>query len=176
MRRNHIIAAAGICLAPDHLCHACQARGQARAHGPCEAYWVVVIERFSAYGLLGFLLSFLLPGGSSLACVVRGRRRSRARSLAGGDARSRSRLPGRAAKGGRRHRRRSSSPRRFWLSCPGRRPRRSQYRLRQPHVSAAWRSEIPASPSARAVRRPDWPPCGCSRTTFRPTDPQPAPR
>jgi hypothetical protein len=37
--------------------------------GHAEAYWVVVIERFSAYGLLGFLLSFLLPGRLRLACA-----------------------------------------------------------------------------------------------------------
>nr|WP_245284465.1 VanZ family protein [Bradyrhizobium sp. WSM2254] len=30
---------------------------------------MVVIERFSAYGLLGFLLSFLLPGRIRLACA-----------------------------------------------------------------------------------------------------------
>ena len=37
-------------------------------HG--EAYWVIVIERFSVYGMLGFLLSFLLPGRIAVACSL----------------------------------------------------------------------------------------------------------
>ena len=37
--------------------------------GHAEAYWVVVIERFSAYCLLGFLMAFLLPGHFKLACA-----------------------------------------------------------------------------------------------------------
>ena len=43
--------------------------GRPALMGHAEAYWVVVIERFSAYGLLGFLLSFLLPGRVKLACA-----------------------------------------------------------------------------------------------------------
>jgi VanZ family protein len=35
-----------------------------------EAYWIVVIERFSAYGVLGFLLAFLQPGRLAIACLL----------------------------------------------------------------------------------------------------------
>lgn len=35
--------------------------------GHAEAYWLIVIERFSVYGLLGFFLSFLLPGRIAVA-------------------------------------------------------------------------------------------------------------
>ena len=70
MRRNHLIAAAGVCFAL--IVYATLARLAWRPVliGHHEAYWVVVIERFSAYGLLGFLLSFLLPGRLTLACSL----------------------------------------------------------------------------------------------------------
>ncbi|CUT11516.1 bll2353 hypothetical protein [Bradyrhizobium sp.] len=38
--------------------------------GHAESYRVIVIERFSVYGLLGFLLSFLLPGRIAAACCL----------------------------------------------------------------------------------------------------------
>ncbi|WP_354266489.1 VanZ family protein [Bradyrhizobium sp. I1.7.5] len=38
--------------------------------GHAETYWVVVIERFSAYDLLGFLLSFLLSGRFTLSSAL----------------------------------------------------------------------------------------------------------
>lgn len=70
MRRNHFIAALVVCLAL--IAYATLARLAARPVlvGHSEAYWVVVIERFSAYGVLGFLLSFLLPGRFALACSL----------------------------------------------------------------------------------------------------------
>jgi hypothetical protein len=68
MRRNHLIAAAAICLALIIYATLAKLAGRPVLMGHAEAYWVVVIERFSAYGLLGLLLSFLLPGRFKLAC------------------------------------------------------------------------------------------------------------
>ncbi|MEK9281663.1 MULTISPECIES: VanZ family protein [unclassified Bradyrhizobium] len=70
MRRNHFIAAAAICLALIVYATLAKLAGRPALAGHAEAYWVVVIERFSAYGLLGFLLSFLLPGRFMLACTL----------------------------------------------------------------------------------------------------------
>jgi len=70
MRRNHLIAAAGICLALIVYATLARLAGRPVLIGHSEAYWVVVIERFSAYGLLGFLLAFLLPGRLVLACSL----------------------------------------------------------------------------------------------------------
>lgn len=70
MRRNHLIAAASICLALIVYATLVKMAGRPALMGHHEAYWVVVIERFSAYGLLGFLLSFLLPGRFALACSL----------------------------------------------------------------------------------------------------------
>ncbi|AWM10949.1 antibiotic resistance protein VanZ [Bradyrhizobium symbiodeficiens] len=69
MRRNHLIAAAGICLALTIYATLAKLAGRPALIGHAEAYWVVVIERFSAYGLLGILLSLLLPGRVKLACA-----------------------------------------------------------------------------------------------------------
>ncbi|MHB0770140.1 VanZ family protein [Bradyrhizobium sp. 5.13L] len=70
MRRNHLIAAASICFALIVYATLARLAGRPALMGHHEAYWVVVIERFSAYGLLGFLLSFLLPGRFALACSL----------------------------------------------------------------------------------------------------------
>ncbi|MCK1713781.1 MULTISPECIES: VanZ family protein [unclassified Bradyrhizobium] len=70
MRRNHLFAAAGICLALIAYATLARLAGRPALMGHHEAYWVVVIERFSAYGLLGFLLSFLLPGRLAVACSL----------------------------------------------------------------------------------------------------------
>ena len=70
MRRNHLIAAAAVCLGLIIYATLAKLAGRPVLVGHAEAYWVVVIERFSAYGLLGFLLSFLLPGRLSLACTL----------------------------------------------------------------------------------------------------------
>lgn len=70
MRRNHLIAAAGVCFALIVYATLARLAGRPVLIGHHEAYWVVVIERFSAYGLLGFLLSFLLPGRLTLACSL----------------------------------------------------------------------------------------------------------
>jgi len=68
MRRNHLIAAAAICLALIVYATLATLAGRPVLLGHAEAYWVVIVERFSAYCLLGFLLSFLLPGRFGLAC------------------------------------------------------------------------------------------------------------
>lgn len=70
MRRNHFIAAAGICLALVIYATLVRLAGKPVLVGHAEAYWVIVIERFSVYGLLGFLLSFLLPGRITVACSL----------------------------------------------------------------------------------------------------------
>lgn len=70
MRRNHFIAAAAICLALIVYATLSKLSGRPALMGHAEAYWVVIIERFSAYGLLGFLMSFLLPGRIRLACIL----------------------------------------------------------------------------------------------------------
>jgi hypothetical protein len=69
MRRNHLMAAAGICLALIVYATLARLAGRPVLVGHAEAYWVIIIERFSAYGLLGFLLSFLLPGRIRWACA-----------------------------------------------------------------------------------------------------------
>ncbi|OKO82436.1 VanZ family protein [Bradyrhizobium sp. AS23.2] len=70
MRHNRLIAAAGICLALIVYAALARLAGRPVLVGHAEAYWVIVIERFSAYGLLGFLLSFLLPGRVAVACIL----------------------------------------------------------------------------------------------------------
>ncbi|GGI29545.1 VanZ family protein [Bradyrhizobium guangdongense] len=70
MRRNHVIAAAAICLGLIVYATLATLAGRPVLLGHAEAYWVVIIERFSAYCLLGFLLSFLLPGRLRLACAL----------------------------------------------------------------------------------------------------------
>ncbi|MDN3278931.1 hypothetical protein QWJ07_32040 [Frankia sp. RB7] len=70
MRRNHLMAAAGLCLAL--IAYATLARlvGRPVIVGHAETYWAIIIERFSIYGLLGFLLSFMLPGRIAAACSL----------------------------------------------------------------------------------------------------------
>lgn len=70
MRRNHFILATGVCLALIIYASLAALMGRPVLVGHHEAYWVVVIERFSAYGLLGFLLAFLLPGRFTQACLL----------------------------------------------------------------------------------------------------------
>ena len=70
MTRNKLIAATGICLALIVYATLAALMGRPVLIGYHEAYWVVVIERFSAYGLLGFLLAFLLPGRLGQACLL----------------------------------------------------------------------------------------------------------
>ncbi|MBR0792993.1 VanZ family protein [Bradyrhizobium manausense] len=69
MRQNHFIAAAAVCLALIVYATLATLAGRPVLLGHAEAYWVVVIERFSAYCVLGFLLSFMLPGRFRLACA-----------------------------------------------------------------------------------------------------------
>ncbi len=70
MRRNHLLTATAICLALIVYATLAKLAGRPALAGHAEAYWIVVIERFSAYGLLGFLLSFLLPGRLTLTCSL----------------------------------------------------------------------------------------------------------
>ena len=70
MSRRHFIAAVSVCLALIVYATLANLAGRPALMGHHEAYWVVVIERFSAYGLLGFLLSFLLPGRFALTCSL----------------------------------------------------------------------------------------------------------
>lgn len=68
MLRNPLIAATTLCLALIIYATLAKLTGRPVLVGHAEAYWIVVVERFSAYGLLGFLLSFLLPGRFGVAC------------------------------------------------------------------------------------------------------------
>ena len=70
MLRKPFIAAAGVCLALITYATLAKLAGRPVLIGHSEAYWVVVMERFSAYCLLGFLFSFLLPGRFGLACAL----------------------------------------------------------------------------------------------------------
>jgi len=70
MRRNHLIAAAGICLALIVYATLLRLAGRPVLVGHADVYWVIVIERFSVYGLLGFFLSFLLPGRIAVTCSL----------------------------------------------------------------------------------------------------------
>ncbi|WP_280711180.1 VanZ family protein [Bradyrhizobium sp. BR13661] len=70
MRQKHLIAAAAICLALIAYATLTRLAGRPALMGHHEAYWVVVIERFSAYGLLGLLFSLLLPGRFFSACAL----------------------------------------------------------------------------------------------------------
>jgi len=70
MRQKQLIAATVICLALIVYATLVKLSGRPALMGHHEAYWIVVIERFSAYGLLGFLLAFLLPGRLSVACAL----------------------------------------------------------------------------------------------------------
>ncbi|WP_456790497.1 VanZ family protein [Bradyrhizobium sp. USDA 4472] len=64
------MTATGICLVLIAYATLARLAGRPALLGHAEAYWVVVIERFSAYAVLGFLLSFLLPGRISVACLL----------------------------------------------------------------------------------------------------------
>jgi len=70
MRRNHLIAAAGVCFTLIAYATLARLAGRPVLVGHAEAYWIIVIERFSVYGLLGFLFSFLLPGRIAVACSL----------------------------------------------------------------------------------------------------------
>lgn len=70
MFRNPLVAATGVCFALITYATLAKLAGRPVLVGHHEAYWIVVVERFSAYGLLGFLLSFLLPGRFRLACML----------------------------------------------------------------------------------------------------------
>lgn len=70
MFRNPLVAATSVCFALISYATLAKLAGRPVLVGHHEAYWIVVVERFSAYGLLGFLLSFLLPGRFRLACML----------------------------------------------------------------------------------------------------------
>lgn len=70
MLRNPLVAATAICLALISYATLAKLAGRPVLVGHAEAYCIVVLERFSAYGLLGFLFSFLLPGRFGLACAL----------------------------------------------------------------------------------------------------------
>jgi hypothetical protein len=70
MRQNRLIAATGICLALIAYATLIRLMGRPALLGHTEPYWAVVAERMSAYGMLGFSLSFLLPGLFALSCAL----------------------------------------------------------------------------------------------------------
>ncbi len=70
MRRKHLITATAFSFAIIAYAALARLAGRSVFAGHAEAYWLIVIERFSVYGLLGFLLSFLLPGRIFAACSL----------------------------------------------------------------------------------------------------------
>src|SRR3954454_3350377 len=70
MPQNRLMAATGMCLMLIAYATLIRLTGRAALLTHAEADWVVVIERLSAYGILGFSLSFVLPGLFSLSCAL----------------------------------------------------------------------------------------------------------
>ena len=70
MRQKQLIAATVICLALIVYATLVKMSGRPVLIGHHEANWIVAIERFSAYGLLGFLLAFLFPGRLRVSCAL----------------------------------------------------------------------------------------------------------
>jgi hypothetical protein len=70
MPQNRLLAATGICLALIAYATLIRLMGRPALLGHTEMYWAVVVERLSAYGILGFSLSFLLPGLFALSCAL----------------------------------------------------------------------------------------------------------
>ena len=62
MRQRQLIALTAICLALIVYATLIKLSGRPALVGHHEAYWIVVVERFCAYGILGLMLAFLLPG------------------------------------------------------------------------------------------------------------------
>lgn len=70
MPQNRLMAATGMCLTVIAYATLIRLTGRAALLGHAEGDWVVVIERFSAYGILGISLSFVLPGLFHLSCAL----------------------------------------------------------------------------------------------------------
>src|SRR5438046_3064800 len=70
MRQKQLIAATAICLALIAYATLTKLSGRPALVGHHEAYWIVVIERFCAYGVLGLLIAFLLPGRFTAASTL----------------------------------------------------------------------------------------------------------
>ena len=70
MPQNRLMAATGMCLVLIAYATLIRLTGRDALLGHAEADWLIVIERLSAYGILGFSLSFVLPGLLSLCCAL----------------------------------------------------------------------------------------------------------
>jgi VanZ family protein len=70
MHRIHVIAATFTCLLLIVYATLTSLSGRPVLLGPNEAPWIVVIERFVAYLVFGFLLSWLFPSRTILACAT----------------------------------------------------------------------------------------------------------
>ncbi|KJC62779.1 antibiotic resistance protein VanZ [Bradyrhizobium sp. LTSPM299] len=70
MHRIHVIAATVACLLLIVYATLTSMSNRPVLLGPNEAPWIVVIERFVAYLVFGFLLSWLFPGRTILACTI----------------------------------------------------------------------------------------------------------
>jgi hypothetical protein len=70
MRRKHLIAATAVAFALIAYATLARLAGRPVLVGHADTYWLIIIERFSVYGLLGLLLSFLLPGRVFAACSL----------------------------------------------------------------------------------------------------------
>jgi hypothetical protein len=70
MRQKQLIAATAICLALIVYATLTSLAGRPVLVGHSEAFWIVVIERFSAFAVLGSMISLLLPGRVVVACTL----------------------------------------------------------------------------------------------------------
>lgn len=70
MSRNKLLVATGICLLLIVYATLAAMTGRPVLVSHHEALWIVAIERFCAYGLLGFLVASLLPRRPIQACCL----------------------------------------------------------------------------------------------------------
>jgi hypothetical protein len=70
MRQKQLITATAICLALIVYATLTSLAGRPVLLGHSEAFWIVVVERFSAFAVLGLMISLLLPGRVLLACTL----------------------------------------------------------------------------------------------------------
>jgi hypothetical protein len=70
MRQKQLIVATAVCLALIVYATLTSLAGRPVLVGHSEAFWIVVIERISAFAVLGSMISFLLPGRAVLTCAL----------------------------------------------------------------------------------------------------------
>jgi VanZ family protein len=68
MRHNKLITATVVCVALTTYAALILLSGRPALGGHHADHWIFLVERFCAYGVLGLLLAFLLPGRFVVAC------------------------------------------------------------------------------------------------------------